>query len=114
MQVKVHCLRKVAQPYCRLETVNEYELVICNLPVMAKGSLRDTVSSVSEANRWKLDREIDFEHRNQRDQLIPEHLGRIAEIMVDWEGVIADCLKLSEAERSDIREKSPNKPSLQR
>ena len=72
------------------------------------------LSSVSDANRWKLDQEIDFEHRDDRGQVIPQHLGRIAESMTDWEGVIADHLGLSEPDRSDIREKNLNRPSLQR
>ena len=77
-------------------------------------TLGDVLSSVPDANRWKLDREIDFEHRDARDQVIPEHLGRIAESMVDWEGVIADHLGLSEPDRSDIREKNHYRPNLQR
>ena len=72
------------------------------------------LSSVSDTNRWKLDQEIDFEHRDDRGQIIPQHLGRIAESMTDWEGVIADHLGLSEPDRSDIREKNLNRPNLQR
>ena len=81
---------------------------------MAKRSLDAVLSSVPYANRWKLDREVDFEHMNDRGQVIPLHLGRIAESMIDWEGVIADHLGLSEADRRDIREKNLNNPSLQR
>ena len=77
-------------------------------------SLEDVLSSIPDANRWKLDQEIDFEHRDERGQVIPQHLGRISESMVDWEGVIADHLGLTEADRSDIREKNPSRPSLQR
>ena len=72
------------------------------------------LSSVSDVNRWKLDQEIDFEHRNDRGQVVPKHLGTIAESMTDWEGVIADHLGLSEPDRNDIREKNLNRPSLQR
>jgi hypothetical protein len=61
-----------------------------------------------------LDREIDFEHRDDRGQLIPQHLGKIAESMTDWEGAIADHLGLSEPDRSDIRDKNPTQPKLQR
>ena len=74
-------------------------------------SLSDIISSVPVDDRWKLDREIDFEHRNNSGQVIPQHLGRIADSMVEWEGAVADNLGLTEADRSDIREK---KPSLQR
>jgi hypothetical protein len=77
-------------------------------------SLEAVLSSVPDANRWKLDREIDFEHRDDRGQLIPRHLGKIAESMTDWEGAIADHLGLSEADRSDIRDKNPRQPKLQR
>ena len=77
-------------------------------------SLDAVLSSVPDANRWKLDREIDFEHRDERDQLIPRHLGKMAESMTDWEGAIADHLGLSEPDRSDIRDKNPTQPKLQR
>ena len=77
-------------------------------------SLDAVLSSVPDANRWKLDREIDFEHRDERGQLIPRHLGKMAESMTDWEGAIADHLGLSDAVRSDIRDKNPRQPELQR
>ena len=81
---------------------------------MAKRSLDSILFSIPDAKRTKLDREIDYEHRDARGQVIPQHLGRIAESMIDWEGVIADHLGLSEPDRSDIREKNHNRPSLQR
>ena len=77
-------------------------------------SLDAVLSSVPDANRWKLDREIDFEHRDERGQLIPRHLGKMAESMTDWEGAIADHLGLSDSDRSDIRDKDPRQPELQR
>ena len=77
-------------------------------------SLDDIVASVPTVNRWKLDKEIDFEHRNARGHVIPEHLGRIADSMIDWEGAIADHLCLSDQDRSDIRERYTRKPELQR
>ena len=77
-------------------------------------SLDAVLSSVPDANRWKLDREIDFEQRDERGQLIPRHLGKMAESMTDWEGAIADHLGLSEPDRSDIRDKNPREPKLQR
>ena len=77
-------------------------------------SLDALLSSVPDANRWKLDREIDFEHRDERGQLMPRHLGKMAESMTDWEGPIADHLGLSEPDRSDISDKNPRQPELQR
>ena len=76
--------------------------------------LDDILSSVPATNGWKLDQKIDFEHRDSRGQMIPHHLGRIADSMTDWEGVIADHLGLSEPDRSDIRERNPREPTLQR
>ena len=75
-------------------------------------SLDAILFSIPDANRWKLDREIDF--GDARGQVIPQHLGRIAASMVDWEGAIADHLGLSEADRSDIRDKNPREPAQQR
>ena len=46
--------------------------------------------------------------------MIPWHLGRIADAMINWEGDIADYLGLSEVDRSDIRDKNPREPKLQR
>jgi hypothetical protein len=81
--------------------------------IMAR-NLDAILSSVADIIRWKLDREIDFEHRDDRGQLIPQHLGKIAESMIDWEGAIADHLGLSEPDRSDIRGRNPTQPKLQR
>ena len=77
-------------------------------------SLEDVLSSIPDTSRGKLDREIDCDHRDARGQVIPQHLGRIAESVIDWEGVIADHLGLTEADRSDIREKNSREPKLQR
>ena len=76
-------------------------------------SLEAVLSSVPDVNRWKLDEEIDFEHRNKRDQPVSQHLGKIADSMEDWEGVIADHLGLSKSDRSDIK-KISRQPNLQR
>ena len=81
---------------------------------MSERSLDAVLSSVPDANRWKLDREIDFEHRDERGQLIPRHLGKIARSMTDWEGAIADHLGLSEPVRREIRCKYPNRLELQK
>ena len=77
---------------------------------MAK-RLNKIIACVPSANHWKLDKEIDFENKNVRGQVIPKHLGRIAESMTDWEDV-ADDLELSIADRSDI--KQSNSPKQQR
>ena len=77
-------------------------------------TLSDIIASVPAAVRWKLDQEIDFEHRDIRGQVIPQDLGRIADVMVDWHDVVADLLGLSVADRNDIAEKNPDKPKLQR
>lgn len=74
-------------------------------------TLQDVIASVPAAVRCKLDQEIDSDHRDNRGQVIPQDLGRIAESMVDWDGVVADCLGLTEPERRDIRE---SKSKLQR
>ena len=77
-------------------------------------TLDDVVSSVPEDDRWKLDKEIDFEHKNAEGDVIPKHLGRIADSMTAWEGTIADHLDLTEPDRSDIRERNIREPKLQR
>ena len=81
-------------------------------PVMAK-TFDEVVASVPQVNRWKLDKEIDFEHRNAEGDVTPKHLGRIADSMTDWEGDIADHLDLSDIDRNDIRERN-REPKLQR
>ena len=77
-------------------------------------SLHNVLSSVPDADRWKLDQEIDFENRDGRGHMIPQHLARIADSMVGEEGVVADFLGLSAADRMDVRETHPNKPNLQK
>jgi hypothetical protein len=82
---------------------------------MAERRLADLISSIPESNRWKVDREIDFENTDNRGRVtIPKHLGRIAEEMTNWEGEIADFLGLTRADRADIMERHPQNPLLQR
>ena len=45
--------------------------------------------------------------------ITPKHLGRIADIMCEWEGRIADELELSEADVSAIIAKHPRELKLQ-
>ncbi|MCG8622465.1 MAG: hypothetical protein MJE68_10780 [Proteobacteria bacterium] len=41
------------------------------------------------------------------------HLGQIADSMVEWEGLIADELKLTPADVADIKTKYPQRLKLQ-
>ena len=84
-----------------------------SLAVMVK-TFETVVASVPTVDSWKLDKEIDFENRDDRGQVIPKHLGRIAESMTGWEGDMADHLDLSEADRSDVRQSHIGEPKLQR
>ena len=76
--------------------------------------LADLVASVPEVNRWKLDREIDFENLDIRGRTIPQHLGRIAAEMTNWEEDVAIYLGLTMADQADIVERNYRKPGLQR
>ena len=80
---------------------------------MATG-LDEVIASVPTVDRWKLDEVIDAGHRNTQGHVVPEHLGMIANLIINWEGTIADYLSLSEQDRSDIRERNIGKPELQR
>ena len=76
--------------------------------------LEELVASVPACSRWKLDMEIDFENRDIRDQVIPQHLGRIASVMTDWKESIADHLGLRSADGHEIVERNPKNLGLQR
>ena len=85
------------------------------LPAMyRRRNLADFTASVPEANQWKLDKEIDFENKNTQGHVIPQHLGRIASTMTNWEDSVADELGLTEANKSDIMGKNLRNPALQR
>ena len=77
-------------------------------------TLSEITGSVPAAVRWKLDQEIDFEHRDARGLIIPKHLGRIADVILEWQDVVADHLGLNDTGRNDIVEKYRDKPKLQR
>ena len=77
-------------------------------------TLSEIIASVPAAARWKLDQEIDFENRDIRGRVIPQHLGRIADVILDWQDVVADQLDLSIIDRKDIVERYRDKPKLQR
>ena len=74
----------------------------------------ELVASIPEINRWKVDREIDYENVDIRGRTVPMHLGRIAAEMTNWEDTIADLLELTGPDTADIMEKYSRKPSLQR
>ena len=78
------------------------------------GSLMDVLASVPQDNRWKLDQEIDFEHKAGNGETTSKHLDMIADFMEEWDGAVADNLGLTEADRIDIRQKYANKPDMQR
>jgi hypothetical protein len=63
-------------------------------------TLSEITASVPAAVRWKLDQEIDFEHGG-----VPQHLGRIADVMSEWQGIVADQLGLSRADTEEILER---------
>lgn len=77
-------------------------------------TLSEIIGSVPAAVRGKLDQEIDFEHRDNRGIVISKHLGRIADLMSDWQGVVADHLGLSTPDRNDITKRYRDEPNLQR
>ena len=75
----------------------------------------ELIVSIPASNRWKVDREIDFENRKDiQGGTVQKHLGRIAAQMIDWEGTISDNLGLTRADRADIMDRYPQKPELQR
>lgn len=78
------------------------------------GSLMDVLASVPQDNLWKLDQEIDFEHKAGNGETTSKHLDMIAEFMKEWDGAVADNLGLTEADRIDIQQKYANKPDMQR
>ena len=44
---------------------------------------------------------------------VPKHLGKIADIMDEWEGSISDGLELTAADVANVRTKHPNNLHLQ-
>ena len=74
------------------------------------GSLMDVLASVPQDNLWKLDQEIDFEHKAGNGETTSKHLDMIAEFMKEWDGAVADNLGLTEADRIDIYIYNRNMP----
>ena len=82
---------------------------------MAAGvGMSTLVASIPEANRWKLDKEIDYERKGSIGGVVPYHLALIAKIMTKWEEDIAIHLGLSQSDQDDILSKNPGRPVLQR
>ena len=57
----------------------------------------DYASCVPEGNRYKLDKEVDFEHGR-----VQKHLMDIADLLLNWE-LAAPSLGLSPIEISDVQ-----------
>ena len=47
--------------------------------------MEELIASIPANNRWKVDKEIDFENTDIRGRTIPQHVGRIAAEMTNWE-----------------------------
>ena len=47
------------------------------------------------------------------DEVIEKHLGQIAEVIVQWEGVVADELRLTSSDVAAILIKYPRSQNLQ-
>lgn len=56
----------------------------------------------------RLDQVLDFENGG-----VPKHLGQIADSMYEWEGKIADELRLTHADVAAIKTKHPSELKLQ-
>ena len=74
--------------------------------------LVEIIDSVPYSNQWKLDQEIDFEHKNNMGQTISKHLGKIAYSIENWE-TLAEHLDLSASDKTAISGKYPFDQELQ-
>ena len=79
-----------------------------------QNKMGELIASIPESNRYKLDKEIDFENKDIKGRTKPQHLGKIAEQMINWEGDIADNLGLTFEKREDILQRNSRRPDLQR
>lgn len=79
-----------------------------------QNTLDDVIDSIPETCRWKLNKEIDFEHTDATGQVIFKHIGIIASQMTDWEHLVADELGLDEQDKYDILGRYQRNPVLQR
>ena len=70
--------------------------------------LQHYCDSVPAENRYKLDRELDFEHDG-----VQKHLGEIADSMDEWEGRVAEELMLTKVEIASIKTEYPGQLNLQ-
>lgn len=71
-------------------------------------TIDDYCDLVPEVNRWKLDKELDFEHGG-----VPKHVERIASSMDEWEGGVATGLGLSKVDVAAIKTEHRDRLSLQ-
>ena len=75
--------------------------------------MADVEKYFSLISRDDLDRPIDYKHE-QQGQLIPKDLGRIADGIKEWKGVVAETLGLTDADVANIEGKYQNHPELQK
>lgn len=71
-------------------------------------TIDDLCDRLPEANRWMLDRKIDFEHGP-----VPKHLEKIASVMDEWEGGVAIALGLTKEDVAAIKTEHKEKLTLQ-
>ena len=78
--------------------------------------MADLIASIPASSRWKVDKDIDFENKQDIIQggTVPLHIGRIAAQMINWEGTIGDNLGLTRVDIANVKEKYPQNPELQR
>ena len=67
------------------------------------------LSSIPNSHSPHLDKRLDWDNEGVDKDLI-----QIASHMSNWEEVLVAHLKLTRSDVSDIKEKNPNKPELQR
>ena len=69
---------------------------------------KSSIASQSQVVTVKLDDVVD-----SRNNDVPEHLGKIADSMYEWEGAVAENLKLTKADVTNITKKFPIEMNLQ-
>ena len=74
--------------------------------IQQKGA--DNLPVVPRVVQDRLNQALDSENGG-----VPNHLGDIAEFMYEWEGKVADELKLTTADVSNIKKLHPDRLNLQ-
>ncbi len=69
---------------------------------------REYVSSIPASNRYKLQKQLDFEHE------VEEHLGVIADSMINWREKLATPLELNPVNVDTIVKDNQNNVTLQK